>query len=146
VPRSVAPPPIFPDTPPDTITFLSDFIEFSEAGSTELIEQLLREIQVQSARLRSTVAAISRGNPIVSKANLEEYLKDTAGIHAMAGAAFDYFRQRSISLPREITWDRIKESLRPLNLHEENFPDLYSGIHRDEQNGISPNRWFRSWP
>jgi hypothetical protein len=26
------------------------------------------------------------------------------------------------------------------------FPDLYSRMHRDEQNGISPNRWFRSQP
>jgi hypothetical protein len=44
-----------PDVPNETITLFSDFIEYSDDDEADLIEELMRDIQVQQSRLRGLV-------------------------------------------------------------------------------------------
>ena len=71
--------PDMPVPPAETIAFLSQFIEYSEASDAILINELLSEIQVQSARLRGTLSDIDRLDKMVTRDNLEDYILDTAG-------------------------------------------------------------------
>ena len=133
--------PTFPNVPTDTITLLSEFIEYSNAGETDLIEELLTELQIQSARLRSMVSDIPRDDVTITTENVEDYLIDTAGLHARASASFNFFRGMSENLPREITGDDVRSALGPLKVYKTSFPDVYSNVDEAAQNSDTPKRW-----
>ncbi len=132
--------PSIPSVPTESITFLSDFIEYSEPGETDLIEQLLREIQVQSGRLKTMLLNIGSPNWMVTKSNIEEYLIDTAGIYARAAASFNFFRGKSDKLPTQVNWEDVKAALRNLDVHESNYSDVYDRIDRAAQTSDGPTR------
>jgi hypothetical protein len=134
--------PDFPSVPSEGITLLSEFIEYAEPGQADLIEELLRAIQVQVARLRSLLGGIGKSTVLIRKENIDEYLINTACIYAMAGAAFDYFRRKSDELPKSVSWENVKSALRNVEVSENRYPETYGLIDRLAlQNPNGPPRW-----
>ena len=84
----------------------------------DLIEEMLRVIQVQSSQLNSLMSAASSTQKIVTRTLIEDYCKQAAIIYAMGGAALDYFRGAAESLPKEISWRQVKTALRAMDFDE----------------------------
>ena len=123
------------------MTFLSESIEFSEGNDADLIEELMRDIQVQSARLRGLVSDIPDANISVSKRNIEEYLINTAAIYAKASAGFEFFRRMSKKLPPDITWDNVASALRNMDVYPQSYASVYERIDRAALGSSGPKRW-----
>lgn len=133
--------PAVPPVPKETVTLFSEFIEYSEGADADLIEELMRDIQVQQSRLRGVVSNIANPNMMVTKRNIEEYLIDAGSVYAKGAASFDFFRRRSKKLPAEITWDQVKSGLRIMDVDETRYPDVFARIDQLAAQSTGPKRW-----
>lgn len=133
--------PTIPNLPEETITILSQFIEYSQPGETVLIEDLLREIQVQSGRLRDIFSDICRLDVMVTKDNIEDYLIDTAGVYARASACFNFARGLTDKLPTEVSWDNVRSALRNLRVYDTQYPGVYEQINKAAETSAGPKRF-----
>ncbi|EHR01236.1 hypothetical protein [Bradyrhizobium sp. WSM471] len=132
--------PTFPELPTETVKAFADFIEYSDALDTSLFRRMLARIQVSRARIAEVVRVIEQGDEeaMILEINIEEYILDAASIYAAAAAAFDYGREKTDTLPKELTWDQVRSSLRNMKVWEHDAQRLYATIERREADGASP--------
>lgn len=133
--------PAIPPVPQEPVSVLSEFIEFSRPADVDLIEELMRDIQVQQSRLRGTASNIANPSMMVTKRNIEEYLIDAGLIYAKASASFNFFRRRAEKLPTDITWDQVRSGLRNMFVYDTSYPDVYARIDQLAAQSTGPRRW-----
>jgi len=141
LPQSGVTVPKLPPLPAATIDRFTEFIEYSKLGETELIEDMLSDIQIQRARLRGTLRNIGNPNETITKRNIEAYIIDTGQICARAAASFNFFRRRSEALRRDIDWGDVRRSLNNLDFYDTVYPAVYGEIDRLEAEGVSTQRF-----
>jgi hypothetical protein len=132
--------PTFPPLPTETVRAFVDFIEYSDELETSLFRTMLARLQVSRARNREieTFFESEDRHMIILENNIEEYILDAAAIYAASAAAFDYGREKTHSLPSEITWDRVRSALRNMKIWDDDLPELYAMIARQEEAGLLP--------
>ena len=131
-------PPIFPD---DIIQLLQRVVE---TGGTDLgneVATILSELQIQRARLRS----IKSGNVynerlLVLRSNIEQYIIDSAVVHARASHLLSHARSSIVPGTRLMCSDDVTLSLNLFGFDTNNFPRVHSII----ASRYRPNRpWYR---
>jgi hypothetical protein len=132
--------PILPDMRAETVQVFADFIEYSDDLDTTIVRWLLARLQVSRARIREIELVIETAdqNAVILETNLEEYILDVAAIYAAAGSAFDYGREKSHTLPKEISWDHVRTALRNMKIWDDDMEGLYATITRRETDGLTP--------
>jgi hypothetical protein len=133
--------PSIPDEPTESITVLSEFIEFSGAGETDLVEEVLREIQIQNARMRAIPADIERN--VFGKGPINTGLRDAASVYAQASAMFGFSRGLDDDLPRSVTWDDVRQGLRNMDIWDIDYPDVYAQIDKEAEKSTGPKRFAK---
>lgn len=91
-----------PPVPEQPIEQLRDFIASTDAHRSAIVSELIKEIQVHSARSKTdavNIRAPEQGDALVPKVQIVEYLVDAAEIYARASMLFDYARRRSEQFP-----------------------------------------------
>jgi hypothetical protein len=133
--------PTLPPLPSDTIERLAELVEYSRVGETDLIEDMLSDIQVQRARLRGTLRDVGNPNKTITRANIESYIIDTGQIYARAAASLDFFRRTSATLREQIDWNDVRRALNNLDFYDTSYPSVYAAINLFEGKGISTQRF-----
>ena len=123
--------PEFPSLPTEVIKELREVIEFGDDKISEAIESLLREIQVQAARLNNLwqeKSAPEKKN--TSVVDVEEYVLDTASIYARSSALFDYARKESDIVPGDPPPKKNVSALNQMGLWESDFKRIHETAWR----------------
>jgi hypothetical protein len=134
--------PALPSLPKDTVTLFSEFIEYSESPDADLIEELMRDMQVMQTRMSKLSLDIQNPNMTTTKTYIEGNLIRVGAIHARGAAAFKFFRRMSEALPTaDITWAQIKSALRSLDVDENRYPEVYARLDRRAEQSSGPKLW-----
>ena len=127
-----------PQVPESAIGSLQSMIESSTNPEiVKVISKLIQKIQIQNSRMRSAAHREQSIRPnrinLVLARYVEDYIIDSAKIHAFASSLFSYARFSS-ETPEEVSWDNVSQSLMLLNWAEHIHTDLYKtlAIHRAE--------------
>ncbi|QWG11034.1 hypothetical protein KMZ29_14730 [Bradyrhizobium sediminis] len=125
---------------PEALETLTDFIEFTDRGSLEVLEATVAWIQIHESRMRSlvqdnTAPSTSR---LVLRNELEGRIIDSASIYAGASIYYNYARRRETDLPILLTWDKVRDALRNMRFWAEEHPRLYEMIERREKVSSGP--------
>jgi hypothetical protein len=128
--------PTFPSLPTDVLSSFRDMVETSNEGVAGAFADILSDVQIQRARIRSLVSDIPRHT--VLSLNIEQYLIDAASIHAQASALFSYARREVDGAPDAITWNAVRSSLRQMGIWEEDYDSLFELISSREARDAKP--------
>ncbi|MBB4375620.1 hypothetical protein [Bradyrhizobium sp. SBR1B] len=131
--------------PTESLSTLSEFIEYSEEADVNLMEAILARVQIHDSRTRSLVTANSPySGGVVIRTELENLIIDAAIINAGTTSFFNYARRHVDRSPKELSWDMVDSALMRLDVWEDSFPRVYEAAERRRGLGGSPID-FASW-
>ena len=133
--------PAVPALPTEVITVFSEFIEYSEGNDADLIEELMRDIQVMQSRMRGLISDLANPEVSLSKGFIVDNMIHAGSIYAQGAAAFEFFRRMSEKLPAAVTWNDVKSALRNMEVDENRYPDTFAEIDRLSERSPGPARW-----
>jgi hypothetical protein len=126
--------------PSETLRTLSEFIEYSDAVETSLIEETVAWIQIQDSRLRGLLD--DNRDPseprLTLKTEIQGRIIDAASIYAGASAGFEYARRRQEQLPPTISWDAVRRALRNMRFYDDEYPELHAILKEREKHTKGP--------
>jgi hypothetical protein len=115
-----------PKLPSDVISELKDFVNACDEREAEAVANILRHIQIQSARIQDLFYNIHSRKVLVLVVNVENYIIDAARLHAMASSLFDFARGNSPAIANaEPSQALIRRSLILTGINE-NFPRIHA--------------------
>lgn len=148
LPGGTAPDSLVQILAPETLETLTDFIEFTDAGSLTVLEATVAWIQIHDSRMRRLVQDNTdpSTSSLVLKTELEGRIIDSASIYAGASVYFNYARRRETDLPIGLTWDNVRDALRNMRFWPEQHPRLYEIIDRREKVSDGPFQTLTGQP
>lgn len=130
--------PDFPSVPSDVVENFVTVIETSDEAIAEKFAEVLRDVQVQSSRLRSLPHEIAEAERVVVLSNIDAYIADAAELHAKCVALFDYARGRSDSVPvTPVTAEQAFTALAIMRIRDYQAVELYEHIARRAARRVS---------
>jgi hypothetical protein len=93
--------------------------------------KLLSGLQIQHSRIEAILGDLEATAPptkLVVASNLEEFMIDTAKLHARSAALFPLARFDTDAPPRPVGWDDVATSLRLVGLQEEGMARVFETI------------------
>ncbi|MCP3477621.1 hypothetical protein NLM33_46560 [Bradyrhizobium sp. CCGUVB1N3] len=118
--------------PSETLKSFSEFIEYSDEMSVDVIASTVAMIQIHDSRLRGILQDNhdpSRSRVIV-RSDLERSIVDGTIIYAGGSSGFNYARRRQDSWPDELTWDEVIRALRNMGFFDDEHPRLHEDVER----------------
>lgn len=122
-----------PGVPADKIEALAQIIEAGEPHVGKALALLLKQLQIQDGRLRSTKADIldpHSHTQSVLKQVLDSYIIDAADLYARCEGMLDYARGESEEVGGEPTAAELKRALTLMGFHEAAFDRVKATIER----------------
>lgn len=132
--------------PSETLKSLSEFIEYTDTTSVEVLESTLAWIQIFDSRMRALVQHNNdpAGTWVVVRTEIEGLIVDAASIYAGAASALDYARRRSAQMPTQLLWDAVISALRNLHFWDDEHPRVYQAVERRRLSSTGPFEPLRS--
>jgi len=133
----------FPSLPPGLIQGLSDLIEVSEEAHSKPLIDLVRRVQIVSARMADVQRrATGPSTSLLLPTNLIARTIDAAEIFARAGVLLGYVRRAAASPAEPVTFQDVRRALITMPSGISNFQLFQDAIERRfEANGKNPE-----WP
>ncbi len=135
---------MFPPLPIGLVAWMTEMIEVSEPTHGRPLITLVRQVQINHARVRALQTEASEsGKGILFRNNLVGRVIDAAEIYARCGKLITYTRGMAEAPAAEITSDDVKQALfimpviRRDTAHLEREVDLRSELHKNDG---------RNWP
>lgn len=110
---------ILPQSPDSTISFLAQIIEYSEE-STEIIVQLISWLQIVRARIRSFY---NNDGELKIKTQAYGYIIDAIIAKSIVDNLYHYARYPDATIPSQIEWDYVLNSIEFNNLIDYPYKD-----------------------
>jgi hypothetical protein len=136
--------PLLPELPTEAIHVLRDLVESVDLSETRTVATLIADIQVQQARLATSIAEAGATERIATSWNFEEYLIDCGRIYARASSLFSFARRRSERMQLAIRWSDVKSALRLFGIYDEDYETLDATLVRrsgGDLDRVVADRW-----
>ena len=116
-----------PQVDPKVIRMLQDVIEDASDIVADRISNVISDVQVQDARLRSLSKTLLKSTrSIFTTYDLDGYILDSAVIYARGSALFEYARRETDDVPASFpSEEEIVTALNLLGFDDFTHPDLY---------------------
>ncbi|MDQ0472647.1 hypothetical protein [Labrys wisconsinensis] len=122
----------FPTISDGTVSFLRDFIEYSNFNQSRPIVKILAELQVLDARLKSMHVrsnSLDR-RELILKINIEQYIISNCEIYTYASKLYDFAREHTDEISEDLTTDEMMSSLNNLGFLGDEAPEIRAAIQR----------------
>lgn len=129
--------PDLPSLPLKLAQGLHDTIVHADGEVYRPVADLLGNIQVIAARLKSLWSDLPRAEHVVVALNIEGYIVDCAEAHARSSLMFEFARRRTSSIKTSPTSRDIAASLRNIGFPEEE----YDRVHATAERRFGANAW-----
>lgn len=130
-----------PPVPGEKIVALAEIIEAGDREVGKAIAALLRNLQVQDARLRSTKAEIldpQSNTRSVSTLALDDYIIDAADLYARCEGMLGYAREKAETVGGEPSAADLRRALTLMGFHEPAFDRVKATIARRQGVVVAP--------
>jgi hypothetical protein len=113
-------------------------VTFTSADNSAPAAKLLSGLQIQHSRIEAILGdleATASPSTLVVASNIEDFMIDTAKLHARSAALFPLARFDTDVPPRPVSWDDFATSLRLVGLQEEGIARVFETIQKRKASG-----------
>jgi hypothetical protein len=133
---------IIPSLPDGLVSALTDLIEASEPDHAKPLIALVRQVQIQHARMRDMQRrAGSQTGSLLLRANVVGRVIDSAEVYARCESLFAYARGEATAPAAPIKADDVKRALFPMPTGLADTSELESEIDRYAKDGQNGSGW-----
>lgn len=121
--------------PHETVNELTKIIELSaDKCLIAILAKIISKSQVLTSRM-SAVQSSDRVSFGTSPSNVEIYIFQAAKIQSLASSLYEFARQETDTIPKQIDWAGVVTTLHIWNVYEEHFPQLWAFVERKRASG-----------